>query len=106
MSYEMYIAVDHSKVQCSEYNICFSSHFDTWGLNNLFLVESENDGVGMTGLCHLRKALIASQIYDMLQEHYFLNIKEITYENDRSGAVVEFRSKEEAMVWKLTQSAI
>ncbi len=104
MPYTLFLDVDPGKVQGAEYSICFTNEVDNFGLGFLFAVENENDDRTMVGLEHLCKAIVSTHVYKMLDGFKWQNILEIEYSNDRCGALVEFASKADAMVFKLSCS--
>lgn len=101
MSHTMFVPIDVNEVQKAEYDI-FQTHWDhNFGLDVLFEVESENEDRGIVGLDHLRKALIAVRLYNVLSGFKWRNIIDIIYDADQCGANVEFESVQDAMLFKL-----
>ena len=101
MTYTAFISVDQKEIEAAEYAICLTQWDDYLGFDKLFEVESENESHAITGLDHLRKALVSVRVYRRLDQAKWKNIKEVIYTADQCGAYVEFESKEDAMLFKL-----
>lgn len=101
MTCTIFVSVDQKEIEAAECAICFSQWDDFLGFDKLFEVESENVDYSITGLDHLRKALVSVRVYMRLDQARWKNIKEVIYSTDQCGAYVEFENKEDAMLFKL-----
>jgi hypothetical protein len=62
--------------------------------------DNENEDLSILGQTHLRQAVIAVYVYKILSGYKWKNVLSI-HAGDELGAVVEFASKEHAMIFKL-----
>ncbi len=103
MTFDYFVSVDPAAVREAETAIFLTSDEHNFGLGPLFEIESEDEDFGIAGLDHLRKAIIASRVYRALSGMNWNKVKNIIYADDKCGAIVEFPSKEAAMLFKLSQ---
>ena len=106
MSNTLFVPVDKKAVEVAEHTIFFTHHDDNFGLGILYEFDSydaddENEHGSPVGLEHLCKALVAVQLYTLLIGYKWKRVVEIVSSRDRTGAYVEFRSKADAMLFKL-----
>lgn len=102
MSHTLFVAVDARAVEADLWDTLNSN--PTMAL--LMDVENENAmafGSDIIGQTHLTKAIICAHVYRRIEGFDWLNVSEPDLVRDNTGAEVEFETKADAMLWKLSQ---
>ncbi|MCJ8521463.1 hypothetical protein ABID21_004599 [Pseudorhizobium tarimense] len=97
----VFVKVDEDAIRGATFGVlqrplCADLHFSA-----LMDPENENEDLSILGQTYLRQAVISIYIYHMLAGLRWANVVRI-HSGDEPGADVEFASKAEAMVFKLS----
>ena len=103
MPYTMFVEVDPNEVRSGVWQLLFNDTFDLTELTNGENENSQAHGWGITGQHHLNAAVVSLILYRKLQGLRWTNVANVQT-GSNAGADVEFLTKADAMVFKLTDS--
>jgi hypothetical protein len=101
MSKTLFVQVDAKAVERDLWEL-----LNTDEMSLLMDVDNENAqdyGHGITGQEYLLKAIICAHVYRTLDGFKWRNVDKPSLERSKFGAEVEFTTKADAMLWKLSQ---
>ena len=96
----VFVKVDEDAVRRGTYGLLQRPLCGKLHLSTLMNPDNENEDLSILGQTHLRQAVIAVYVYNILAGYEWKNVLSI-HAGDGPGAVVEFASKEHAMIFKL-----
>ncbi|WP_105405065.1 hypothetical protein [Neorhizobium sp. T7_12] len=99
----LFVEVDKDAVLYDEQYLCLSAFVLPSGIkvNEAYAGKNENENFIIAAQERLRQAVVALHVYRLIEGNAWLNLREITARGDRYGADVEFKTKADAMLFKL-----